>query len=172
MDDSESDVESVVKKDVQEWITDPLFPEVPADKIKQASWVRLGMGAWRDRHEDIYLGELRAMVYLVRFLFENCGLRNYRVLVLGDNMSVVLASARDRSKIFKGIVLLRRLAAYKLVYNIVAAASADNQRRSRQFRGGDSHALGLQKPEHEAYVVATLSMRRVSSAWKALRMSQ
>ncbi|CAK0903898.1 unnamed protein product, partial [Prorocentrum cordatum] len=72
------------------------FAEVPAALVER-SWTVACAGRWRGvPGSQVHLGA-RARTWTVRHVARDCSLHNTRVLLLGDNMSVICAHAKGRS---------------------------------------------------------------------------
>ena len=100
-----------------EWSVDESFPEIDATLLQKPLFTPLAHGAYSHK-EDILVLESRA---LLRGLEVACSVyhhRNCRVLMLVDNMSVCLSFERRRSRNFRVLVCIRRLAALALALNV------------------------------------------------------
>jgi hypothetical protein len=99
------------------WTVDPRFPEVPAELLGSEAWTTLVAKPWEFRDGILNL-EARATVSSIERLvncIEGC---NDRVLVLGGNLTVVLAFGRCRAKDFKLLNQVRRSCACCLARNL------------------------------------------------------
>ena len=103
--------------DGHDWYQDLSFREIPGHLLKRSLWSDCMSGSWREP-EDISVEEIRTVVKAVFDSLKFPHVHNQRHLFLGDNMGVVLACARARSKSFKFIVQLRKLCALSLISNI------------------------------------------------------
>ncbi|CAK0817286.1 unnamed protein product [Prorocentrum cordatum] len=72
------------------------FAEVPASLVERG-WAVAYAGRWRGVPGPQVHLEARARTWTVRHVARDCSLHNSRVLLLGDNMSVILARAKGRS---------------------------------------------------------------------------
>ncbi|CAK0810365.1 unnamed protein product, partial [Prorocentrum cordatum] len=106
--------------DVQEagaWEMRKDFPEIPGALLHGDRWRLILHGKWA-YSEDILILEARVLVKAVARVC-NCVPGGFcRVLLLGDNMSVILACERFRARSFGLLVQIRRIAAYALARGV------------------------------------------------------
>ena len=101
------------KEVMDDWEVDETFEEIPAAGLKESLWRTVLSGAWKYEEEILEL-EGRALVKGMQRLACQPAGHHHRQLLLADNMSVVLAFSRGRSKNFNLLVHIRRLYAYCL----------------------------------------------------------
>ena len=99
------------------WEVDPSFPEVPADMLNAEHWKLVLADRWL-RDDGILILEARAVLKAALRVAHSTHGRHCHVVILVDNMSVVLAMSRFRSKDYKLLVMIRRLASISLARDI------------------------------------------------------
>jgi len=102
------------------WERDTLFPEVPATLLGSDLWTAIASGPWTFT-EDISRLESRALLFGLERSVLNTHGGECRVLLLGDNLGVVLAFGRCRSKDFVLLSLIRRFCAIILARGLHVA---------------------------------------------------
>ena len=128
------------------WEVDHSFPEVPSAGLRREMWKPVLWGKW-SHPEGILLLEARTVLKsLMRIAHTRYG-HSIRQLVLCDNMSVVLSVERSRTKNFRLLKVLRRIAAYCFCRNIhlairwIPSELNISDEPSRMFEPGDSNLL-------------------------------
>ena len=96
---------------------DPDFAEVPLDVLSEDGWYVVGGWPWADQ-EDILMLEGRALCSGVMRQVMCTPCRNLRLLVFADNLVLVLCLDRYRTRRFSLLVVLRRIAATLLLFNV------------------------------------------------------
>lgn len=99
------------------WDLSEGFPEVPAAALKRERWKPKLRGKWRF-NDNIVLLEARAVFKALKRLAMTRFGHGIRHLHLRENLGVVLAIERCRSKNFELLSILRKIAAYCLSRNI------------------------------------------------------
>ena len=100
------------------WSEDPKFVEVSASVIRDATWQHVYSGRYQ-RVEPIHLKESRASLWTLRRFCKGLSTRRKRLLVLGDNMSAVLAHGKGRASDWHLLVQCRRRAALCVARRLV-----------------------------------------------------
>ena len=95
----------------------PDFPDIPARPWGSKNWSHVRSYAW-GFVEDIAMLEGRALFAAAERAANSVPCSGMRCLILSDNMSVVLAFNRSRSKDFPLRCLIRRLASLALARGI------------------------------------------------------
>ena len=99
------------------WVIDDSFVEVPSAGLRRHLWSPKMQGRWAYK-EDILVLEARAVLKGVkRVLLTRYG-HDIRQLALCDNLSVVLAFGRGRSRNFKILKVLREFGAFLFARNV------------------------------------------------------
>ena len=102
------------------WELDTGFPEVPAAGLVRRLWMPTMWGRWTHK-EGILTLEARTVLKTLRRIALTRHGHSIRQLLLCDHMSVVLSIERFRSKNFKLLAIIRKIAAYCFSRNIFLA---------------------------------------------------
>ncbi len=102
------------------WELDKGFLEVPAAGLVRRLWTPTMWGRWTHKEGILTLEARTVLKTLRRIALTRYG-HSIRQLLLCDNMSVVLSIERFRSKNFKLLVIIRKIAAYFFSRNIFLA---------------------------------------------------
>ena len=102
------------------WELDRGFPEVPAAGLVRRLWSPTMWGRWTHKEGILTLEARTVLKTLRRIALTRYG-HSIRQLLLCDNMSVVLSIERFRSKNFKLLIIIRKIAAYCFSRNIFLA---------------------------------------------------
>ena len=105
------------KLEVAGWEVDGSFEEVPARLLKREVWAPKLWGTWGFSDGILILEALAVLKSVKKIALSRFG-HDIRQLHLSDNMSVVLSIERSRSKNFKLLQVIRRIAAYLFSRNI------------------------------------------------------
>ena len=111
-------VSHVAAKKLEEagWEVDGSFEEVPARLLREV-WAAKLWGTWRFSDGILILEAFAVLKSVKKIALTRFG-HGIRQLHLSDNMSVVLSIERSRSKNFKLLKVIRRIAAYPFSRNI------------------------------------------------------
>ena len=97
------------------------FPELGSRDMQQAKWQVLVASAWRRRGQHINELEAKARCATVRRLCRDTRSHGKRVLVVGDNMSVVCSGCKRRSNCYYILRECRKAAAASLACGVIVA---------------------------------------------------
>ena len=109
----------VVKDELDEYIADDDFPEIPDSLMEPSEWRTVKMGKWEHTKEHITLKEARALLIAVRRFSRSSSQRNKRHLCLLDNLALCFAVAKGRAHSFDLLRVLQRISAICLACGIV-----------------------------------------------------
>ena len=143
------DVEELLE--AERWTPDPDFPEVPAELLRESRWKTVMADRWVHT-DDILRLEARGVVKAVSRIANSRPMRNRRCVLLGDNMSVVLAFGRCRAKDFRLLTQVRRACALALsrglrfYYRWIPTGFNSSDEGSRRF---DPHYDGSKTLVHD-----------------------
>ena len=121
--DTLNDVRTVVggtelDDDLDNYVADDDFPEIPDDLLLPSKWYTVKMGKWKYTTEHITLKEAKALLIAIRRLSRSKLNRNKRHLILLDNLALVFAVGKGRAHSFELLRVLQRIAAVCLSCNI------------------------------------------------------
>lgn len=111
-----SDVRTVVggleeHDELDEYIPNDQFPEVPDELMEPSLWRTVKLGKWKHTREHITLKEGRALLIAIRRLSRSKQNRGKRHLFLLDNLSLVFAVAKGRAHSFDLLRILQKISA-------------------------------------------------------------
>ena len=101
----------------ERWEVDQYFEEVPSHLLEGSRWKKVMADRWVFQ-DDILRLEARALFKAANRAAHSLPVKNCRMLLLSDNLSVVLCFARGRSRDFRLFVQIRRFASVCLARNI------------------------------------------------------
>ncbi len=119
-----SDVRTVAgglvdKDELEEYVADDDFPEIPDILMEPSEWRTVKMGKWEHTREHITLKEARALLIAVRRFSRSSSQREKRHLCLLDNLALCFAVAKGRAHSFDLLRVLQRISAICLACGIV-----------------------------------------------------
>ena len=121
-----ADTPGEFETDLDNFVVDGIFPEVPPEGLRESLWSTVFRGRWH-RPEKIGLLEGRSLVRSVQRMCNSVYGHDLKCLFLGDNLGVILAFARSRASDFETLVQIRKSSSYLLARN-VRGFSMDPQR--------------------------------------------
>lgn len=100
--------------DLDNYVVDSSFPEIPEHLLSPARWKTVGMGKWRHTDEHITMKEARCLLLAVRRLSRAQRHRHKRHLIFVDNMALCFSLGKGRSQNFGMFVCFNRLVPFHL----------------------------------------------------------
>lgn len=100
--------------DLDNYVDNPLFEEVPCEMLDPNRWSTKKMGKWEYTGEHITLKEGRALVLCARRLARSSKYRGKRHVVLVDNLGLALAVSKGRACNYKLLRIIQQLSALSL----------------------------------------------------------
>ncbi len=105
--------------DLDQYISNEDFPEVPSSLLRPSRWQTVSMGRWRDTSESITIKEGRALVLAMRRMTRSQQFRGLRHVVLLDNLALCFAVGKGRCHGFALLRVLQQLSALSLSSGII-----------------------------------------------------
>ena len=104
--------------EVDMYVDNDDFPEVPQHLLSPPDWKTVKMGKWRDTQEHITIKEGRALVLALRRLSRTRRHRGCNHVVLLDNLSLVFAVTKGRAHSFDLLRLMQQIGSISLAANL------------------------------------------------------
>ena len=101
-------------EDLDQYVENEIFPEIPHSILEAKDWATVGMGKWRFSNEHITMKEARSLLIAVRRLSRARRHRNKRHLILLDNIALCFAVGKGRSSRFDMLRVLQQIGAISL----------------------------------------------------------
>lgn len=105
--------------DLDSYIENEAFPEVPGELLNPERWKTVSMGKWKHSQEHITLKEGRALVLAVRRMTRASQQRGLKHVVLLDNLSLCFAVGKGRCHNFQLLRIVQQLSALCLSSGIL-----------------------------------------------------
>ena len=104
--------------DLDNYVANNDFPEVPHCILNPSHWKTVSMGKWKHSNEHITLKEARALHMAVRRLSRASHHRNHRHLVFVDNMALCFSANKGRASNFGILRVLQQIGSICLAASI------------------------------------------------------
>jgi hypothetical protein len=105
--------------DLDNYIENEVFPEVPLELMIPEKWKTVSMGKWKHGHEHITLKEGRSLVLAVRRMTRASQQRGLKHVVLLDNLSLCFAVGKGGCHNFQLLRVIQKLSALCLSSGIL-----------------------------------------------------
>ena len=133
--------------DLDNYIENEVFPEVPLELMIPEKWKTVSMGKWKHGHEHITLKEGRSLVLAVRRMTRASQQRGLKHVVLLDNLSLRFAVGKVGATISSCFALFRSwvLCAFPLAFSSVPAGFDPRLMLRTDHREGNSVRVLIKK---------------------------
>ena len=104
--------------EIDMYVDNEEFPEVPQRLLYPPDWITAKMGKWRDTNEHITIKEGRALVLALRRLSRTRRHRGCNHVILLDNLSLVFAVTKGRAHSFDLLRLMQQIGSISLAADL------------------------------------------------------